>query len=47
MTVEKVDNGRKIKWFVFDSKHRTIAGFTTKRVAIQAMKEYEKRGLDD
>lgn len=44
MTVEKVTNGRKIKWFVFDSKHQAIAGFTTKKIAMQAIEEYKKRG---
>lgn len=45
MTIEKINNGRKIKWFVFNSKHEAIAGFTTKKMALIAMENYKKDGL--
>ena len=42
MKVVKVDNHRKIKWFVIDAEGKAIAGFTTKRAALHAMESYRK-----
>ena len=42
MKVEKVENGRKVKWFVVDAEGKAIAGFTTKRAALQAIESYKK-----
>ena len=44
MKIEKVENGRKIKWFVVDEKGKAIAGFTTKKSAEQAKETYESWG---
>ena len=42
MKVIKVNNHRKIKWFVIDKEGKAIAGFTTKRDALHAMECYRK-----
>ena len=45
MTVIKIDTTRKIKWYVMDENHETIAGFTTKKAANEAMESYKKMGF--
>lgn len=45
MKVVKLENGRKIKWFMINEKGEAVAGFTTKRKAEEAKNDYEKQGF--